>query len=38
MKKTIPYGRHFIDKDDIENVVKVLKSGSITQGPKIVEF
>ncbi len=38
MKKIIPYGRHFIDKDDIENVVRVLKSGSITQGPKIVEF
>ena len=27
-----------IKADDIENVVKVLKSGSITQGPKIVEF
>ena len=38
MKKTIPYGRHFIDKDDIKNVVKVLKSGSITQGPTIEVF
>jgi len=34
----IPYGRHSIDEDDIEAVVKVLKSDRITQGPKIQEF
>ena len=36
--KLIPYSRQFIDKQDIEAVVKVLKSDFITQGPKIPEF
>ena len=36
--KTIPYGYHWIDKEDIREVVKVLKSGPIVQGPKIKEF
>ncbi len=34
----IPYGRQCIDEDDIAAVVDVLKSKSITQGPKIQEF
>ena len=34
----IPYGRQSIDEDDIAAVVDVLKSESITQGPKIREF
>ncbi len=34
----IPYGRQFIDDDDIRAVVEVLKSDFITQGPKIEEF
>jgi len=34
----IPYSRQFIDEEDIEEVVKVLKSDFITQGPKIQEF
>lgn len=34
----IPYSRQFIDKEDIKEVVKVLKSDFITQGPKIPEF
>jgi UDP-4-amino-4,6-dideoxy-N-acetyl-beta-L-altrosamine transaminase len=34
----IPYSRQFIDKKDIQEVVKVLKSTLITQGPKISEF
>ncbi len=34
----IPYGKHFIDKDDIKNVSKVLKTQSITQGPLINKF
>ena len=38
MKKIIPYGKHFIDKADIKEVVKVLKSNSITQGPIINKF
>ena len=34
----INYGKHFIDKDDIESVISVLKSDFLTQGPKIQEF
>lgn len=34
----IPYGRHWIDEDDIRAVVEVLKSDWLTQGPKIDEF
>jgi perosamine synthetase len=36
--KFIPYGKHYIDDEDIAEVVKVLKSDWITQGPKIEEF
>ena len=36
--KKIPYGKHFIDKKDIDSVKKVLLSNSITQGPTIIEF
>jgi len=36
--KFIPYGKHYIDNSDISEVVKVLKSDWITQGPKIEEF
>ena len=34
----IPYGRQFIDDEDIQEVIKTLKSDFITQGPKIKEF
>ncbi len=34
----IPYGRQFIDDDDIASVVDVLKSPFLTTGPKIEEF
>ena len=34
----IPYGKHFVDEDDIAAVVDVLRGGWLTQGPKIVEF
>lgn len=34
----IPYGRQSITEEDIQAVVEVLKSGYLTQGPKIVEF
>ena len=34
----IPYGRQSIDKSDIREVVKVLKSNWLTQGPKVLEF
>ncbi|NPV51599.1 MAG: UDP-4-amino-4,6-dideoxy-N-acetyl-beta-L-altrosamine transaminase [Candidatus Methanofastidiosum sp.] len=38
MIKFLPYGKQFIDQDDIESVVNILKSDFITQGPKIGEF
>ncbi len=34
----IPYGRHYIDEDDIQAVSDVLRHGILTQGPKVVEF
>jgi len=34
----IPYGKHYIDEDDIQSVVDVLRHGMLTQGPKIDEF
>lgn len=34
----IPYGKQQITEHDIEEVVKVLKSDNLTQGPKISEF
>lgn len=34
----IPYGRQFIDRGDINEVVKTLKSDRITQGPKVEEL
>ena len=36
--KFLPYGKQHIDENDIEEVIKVLKSDFITQGPKIGEF
>ena len=34
----IPYGRQNIDSDDIQEVIKTLKSDFLTQGPKVLEF
>lgn len=34
----IPYGRHHIDDDDVQAVVRVLRSGTLTQGPTIEAF
>ena len=34
----IPYGKQFIDENDIEEVIRVLKSDYLTQGPAIEEF
>lgn len=34
----IPYGKQFIDEDDINAVIEVLKSDYLTTGPKVVEF
>ena len=38
MKGFIPYGRQFIDKNDVYAVGKVLRSDFITTGPKAMEF
>lgn len=34
----IPYGRQSIEDDDIQEVIKVLRSDFLTQGPKVQEF
>ncbi len=37
--KLLPYGRHYLDEDDINSVVQILRSGrNLTQGPLINEF
>jgi UDP-4-amino-4,6-dideoxy-N-acetyl-beta-L-altrosamine transaminase len=36
--KFIPYGRQYIDDDDINAVIEVLRSDYLTTGPKIKEF
>ena len=38
VSKRIPYGLHYLDEDDIQAVVEVLKNGPITQGQKVEEF
>lgn len=37
-KNTIPYGRQHINQEDVDSVIKVLKSNNLTQGPSIQEF
>jgi UDP-4-amino-4,6-dideoxy-N-acetyl-beta-L-altrosamine transaminase len=34
----IPYTKHYIDDEDIQSVVDVLKSNKITQGERVLEF
>ena len=34
----IPYGKQWIEEDDIQAVVDVLRSDYLTTGPKIQEF
>ena len=34
----LPYGRHWVEEEDIQAVVNVLRSDWITMGPKIDEF
>ena len=38
MNKIIPYGKQFIDKDDINNVGKTLKRNFLTTGPLVEKF
>ena len=37
-EKVIPYGHQWIDKKDAEEVLRVLRSDWLTQGPKVEEF
>ncbi len=37
-KATINYGKQWLDDNDIQNVVEVLKSDFLTQGPKVKKF
>ena len=34
----LPYGKHYVDEDDIQAVVDVLRNGMLTQGPKVAEL
>jgi UDP-4-amino-4,6-dideoxy-N-acetyl-beta-L-altrosamine transaminase len=36
--RSIPYGQHSLDDDDIAAVVEVLRHSPLTQGPKITQF
>jgi UDP-4-amino-4,6-dideoxy-N-acetyl-beta-L-altrosamine transaminase len=38
MKKSIPYGQHELDDNDIQAVVDVLKKGPLTQGQIVEDF
>ena len=38
MREIIPYGRQYIDEEDIQAVVEVLRSDFITTGPKVDEL
>lgn len=37
-KPLLPYGRQWVDEDDIAAVVEVLRSDWLTTGPKVAEF
>jgi UDP-4-amino-4,6-dideoxy-N-acetyl-beta-L-altrosamine transaminase len=37
-EKPLPYGRHWVDEEDIKAVVDILRGDLITMGPKIAEF
>ena len=36
--RVLPYGKHFVDQQDIEAVTKTLNSGWLTQGPAVPNF
>ncbi len=38
MRQFIPYGRQWIDEEDIESVIEALRSDWLTTGPKVEEF
>ncbi|MCK5032318.1 MAG: UDP-4-amino-4,6-dideoxy-N-acetyl-beta-L-altrosamine transaminase [Calditrichia bacterium] len=38
MNEFLSYGKQWIDEDDVESVIQVIKSNFLTQGPKIEAF
>ena len=38
MAKKLPYGKHFIDEDDINAVTQVLRHQNLTQGEEVEKF
>ena len=38
MNDFLPYGKQYIDEDDINAVVETLKSDWLTTGPKVEQF
>ena len=36
--ESLPYGRHWVDEDDIEAVCQVLRSDWLTTGPVVQKF
>ncbi|MCA0971581.1 UDP-4-amino-4,6-dideoxy-N-acetyl-beta-L-altrosamine transaminase [Halobacillus litoralis] len=38
LNRNIPYGRQWVDNDDIEEVIKILKSDYLTTGPAVERF
>lgn len=36
-RKFFYYGKHYLDNNDVKNLVKTAKSGYLTQGPKILQ-
>ena len=38
MKDYIPYGKHFIDQDDVNAVVDILENHNLTQGNAVKRF
>ena len=38
MSKKYFYGKHFIDDDDVQSVIRILKSDWLTQGPVVSSF
>lgn len=38
MENILPYGKHYIDQDDIDAVTQVLKFQNLTQGEEVLKF
>lgn len=38
MENILPYGKHYVDQDDIDAVIQVLKFQNLTQGEEVLKF